>query len=162
LVWYVTSSNPSTDSDRARFRTYLDALSRTELDPDAVAELAWHVDTWVDVLGSEFVEPKVRAIAANAEAEVEAQILAGLGDGICENAADDAARERGLAILRDVIERFPETPSGKSATGKVFRHTNLVVGKPVPDFEAVDVDGQAFKLSDYKGKVTVIDFWGFW
>ena len=31
-----------------------------------------------------------------------------------------------------------------------------------PDFDAVDVDGNAFKLSDYRGKVTVIDFWGFW
>ena len=39
---------------------------------------------------------------------------------------------------------------------------SLVVGKPVPDFETVDPDGNAFKLSDYRGKVTVIDFWGFW
>jgi len=26
----------------------------------------------------------------------------------------------------------------------------------------LDADGKAFKLSDYKGKVTVVDFWGFW
>jgi peroxiredoxin len=31
-----------------------------------------------------------------------------------------------------------------------------------PDFESVDQDGVAFKLSDYRGKVIVVDFWGFW
>jgi peroxiredoxin len=32
----------------------------------------------------------------------------------------------------------------------------------VPDFETEDVEGQPFKLSDYAGKVVVLDFWGFW
>jgi cytochrome oxidase Cu insertion factor (SCO1/SenC/PrrC family) len=31
-----------------------------------------------------------------------------------------------------------------------------------PDFEAVDENGVKFKLSDYRGKVVVLDFWGFW
>src|SRR5262249_3810696 len=36
------------------------------------------------------------------------------------------------------------------------------VGKPVPDIRGEDLDGKAFKLSDYKGKVVLLDFWGFW
>ena len=36
------------------------------------------------------------------------------------------------------------------------------VDEPAPDFEAVDQDGVKFKLSDYRGKVTVVDFWGEW
>jgi peroxiredoxin len=31
-----------------------------------------------------------------------------------------------------------------------------------PDFEAVDENGAAWKLSDYRGKVVVVDFWGNW
>ena len=31
-----------------------------------------------------------------------------------------------------------------------------------PDIEAPDLDGVTFKLSDYRGKVVVIDFWGDW
>jgi peroxiredoxin len=38
----------------------------------------------------------------------------------------------------------------------------LVVGKPAPDIEGEDVDGQRFNLSDYRGKVVVLDFWGDW
>ena len=39
---------------------------------------------------------------------------------------------------------------------------NVAVGRIAPDFETQDVDGAPFKLSDYRGKVVVIDFWGFW
>jgi cytochrome oxidase Cu insertion factor (SCO1/SenC/PrrC family) len=36
------------------------------------------------------------------------------------------------------------------------------VGDRAPDFEAKDVEGKTFKLSDYRGQVVVLDFWGFW
>ncbi len=36
------------------------------------------------------------------------------------------------------------------------------VGQPAPEIEAEDIDGQKFKLSDYRGKVVVLDFWGNW
>jgi ATP-dependent Clp protease ATP-binding subunit ClpA len=36
------------------------------------------------------------------------------------------------------------------------------IGKVAPDIEGEDIDGKKFKLSDYRGKVVVIDFWGNW
>ena len=39
---------------------------------------------------------------------------------------------------------------------------NLVIGKEVPDIEGEDIDGKKFKLSEYRGKVVVLDFWGNW
>jgi peroxiredoxin len=39
---------------------------------------------------------------------------------------------------------------------------NLAVGKPAPQIEGVDLDSVAFKLSDYQGKVVLLDFWGNW
>ena len=38
----------------------------------------------------------------------------------------------------------------------------LSVGKVAPETEGEDVDGQKLKLSDYRGKVTAIVFWGDW
>lgn len=35
-------------------------------------------------------------------------------------------------------------------------------GNPVIDFEFVDVEGKAHKLSDYKGKTIVVDLWATW
>lgn len=40
--------------------------------------------------------------------------------------------------------------------------TLLVNGTVAPDFTAYAPDGKAVKLSDYKGKVVVLDFWSTW
>jgi predicted Zn finger-like uncharacterized protein len=37
-----------------------------------------------------------------------------------------------------------------------------VLGKETPEIEGEDIDGKRFKLSDYRGKVVVLDFWGNW
>lgn len=36
------------------------------------------------------------------------------------------------------------------------------IGKALPEIEGVDTDGKRFKISDYRGKVVMIDFWGDW
>ncbi|MBL8755745.1 MAG: hypothetical protein JNK15_20785 [Planctomycetes bacterium] len=43
-----------------------------------------------------------------------------------------------------------------------FQKERLQIGKECPDIVGEDVDGVAFKLGDYRGKVVVLDFWGFW
>ena len=37
-----------------------------------------------------------------------------------------------------------------------------LVGKPVPDFSAIDLDGKPISLQDYRGKVVLLDFWAVW
>ncbi|MCX6560795.1 MAG: TlpA disulfide reductase family protein [Candidatus Aminicenantes bacterium] len=37
-----------------------------------------------------------------------------------------------------------------------------LLGKPAPDFEMTDAAGQVFRLSDYRGKVLLLDFWYVW
>lgn len=37
-----------------------------------------------------------------------------------------------------------------------------VVGKPAPEITGPDTDGEMFNLSDYHGKVVMLDFWGDW
>ena len=36
------------------------------------------------------------------------------------------------------------------------------IGNQAPEISGEDIDGVAFKLSDYRGKVVVLDFWGDW
>lgn len=36
------------------------------------------------------------------------------------------------------------------------------IGQPAPEISGVDLDGVPFRLSDYRGKVVVLDFWGHW
>jgi hypothetical protein len=48
------------------------------------------------------------------------------------------------------------------AKATLFEMHHLIVGKPAPEIEGEDIDGKRFKLSDYRGKVVVLDFWGHW
>ena len=45
---------------------------------------------------------------------------------------------------------------------KVHPPESLAVGKVAPDIEGEDIGGTKFKLSEYRGKVVVLDFWGHW
>ena len=36
------------------------------------------------------------------------------------------------------------------------------VGTRAPEIEGEDLSGRPFRLSDYRGKVVVLDFWGNW
>jgi peroxiredoxin len=42
------------------------------------------------------------------------------------------------------------------------RSPGLSKGQPAPDFQLKDVDGHVVKLSDFKGKVVVLNFWAMW
>ncbi len=75
-------------------------------------------------------------------------------------------------IYERVVAEFPdvklnagtkrETTLGKKAAAELFEIHNLAVGMPAPEIEGSDLDSVAFKLSDYRGKVVLLDFWGNW
>ncbi|MBL9194961.1 MAG: redoxin domain-containing protein [Opitutaceae bacterium] len=52
-------------------------------------------------------------------------------------------------------------PAGGAAAPAV-RKATLAAGAVAPDFTALTVDGAEVKLSDFKGKVVILDFWATW
>lgn len=48
---------------------------------------------------------------------------------------------------------------GDKARSELFEIRNLVVGKTPPDIEGVDQDGRTCRLSEYRGRVVLLDFW---
>jgi thiol-disulfide isomerase/thioredoxin len=51
---------------------------------------------------------------------------------------------------------------GQVAEARLDDWHNLAVGKSAPEIEGVDVHGKPLKLSDYRGKVVALVFWGTW
>ena len=51
---------------------------------------------------------------------------------------------------------------GQTRAGSSQTTVGLQVGNEAPDIIGKDLDGVGFKLSDYRGKVVVLDFWGDW
>jgi hypothetical protein len=64
-------------------------------------------------------------------------------------------------IYEYILKTYPDSRAAKRCAERQ-EGLKLAPGNQAPDFSAVDPDGNAFKLSDYRGKVVVLDFWGFW
>lgn len=109
---------------------------------------------------------KVRAMLSNVieknpseELVMEAR-FARAGTVLGDQEASDEARAMAKADLEAV--KASTSPLATRAEGQLFVLENLQIGMTAPDIEANDLDGVAFKLSDYRGKVVVLDFWGDW
>ncbi len=76
--------------------------------------------------------------------------------------ADTFDRDRAATLFRRIVKEYPETPAGKQAKGYVFEIEHLQIGMQAPDFSGEDVDGNTIRLSQFRGQVVVLDFWGFW
>ena len=51
---------------------------------------------------------------------------------------------------------------GANAKAALYEIQYLGIGKPAPEITGEDIDGKPMKLSDYRGKIVMLDFWGHW
>lgn len=73
-------------------------------------------------------------------------------------------------VLAEVAKDYADVTFGRGKLGeqaekfkdRLEKVAARLIGQPAPEIEAEDIDGKRFKLSDYKGKVVMIDFWGDW
>ncbi len=71
-----------------------------------------------------------------------------------------------LNFARNKLEeytKFDTSPDAIEAVKNLFnRDFSLLGGNPAPDFTLTDINGKKVSLSDFKGKLVYIDFWGTW
>jgi hypothetical protein len=112
-----------------------------------------------EILGKE-PKPKVKAAATLGLGKALAEKVDKLGDKPAE--ADKVAAEA-EKYLAEAVELYKgEDAPRKEAEGELKSIRTLRVGKEAPEIKAGDLDGKEFKLSDYRGKVVLLDFWGHW
>ena len=51
---------------------------------------------------------------------------------------------------------------GELAKKALFAIRHLSIGSTAPEIEGEDIHGERFRLSDYRGKVVMLSFWGHW
>ena len=67
-----------------------------------------------------------------------------------------------LRHLRAALSGPLSEDEERIARGMLFAREHLLEGQLLPNVQAVDTDGVSFELADYRGRVTLIVFWGFW
>lgn len=71
------------------------------------------------------------------------------------------ARAEVMALVKQVKGDNAELLQGM-VIDEIKVREQFGVGNVAPDIAGVDLEGVEFKLSDYKGKVIMVDFWGDW
>jgi hypothetical protein len=79
----------------------------------------------------------------------------------------DKAAKEAEELYERIINKYADVKDigkvlAESAKSSLYEMRNLALGKVAPEIEGEDIDGKKFKLSDYRGKVVVLDFWGHW
>lgn len=103
------------------------------------------------------IKKSLQALGQSKNATVRAAALLALAD-----VTKDTDAKQAVPLYRDVIAKYPTTPYAKSAKGAIFEAENLQIGMIAPEIQGLDQEGKDFRLSEYRGKVVVLDFWGFW
>lgn len=82
-------------------------------------------------------------------------ILSGIGG----NNPDVAEIE---TLYNSLAPSLKSTKSGKDFAEKILQLKTVSVGAVAPDFTQNDINGKAVRLSDFRGKYVLVDFWASW
>jgi peroxiredoxin len=67
-----------------------------------------------------------------------------------------------VAYADDIKGSFQDNPGVQQFIKQMERVKPVSIGHKAPDFATAGIDGKPVKLSDYKGKYVMIDFWASW
>jgi peroxiredoxin len=127
-------------------------------------------------------EKLLKAVAEkNKDTDTKAVAMLARGQSIARQVAaeeDDAKAalmaKTAMDLLEQAVKESPKAKVSAAANSQTIEDiakkeittlkavTSLAVGKPAPDVESLTIDGKKVKLSDYKGKVILLDIWATW
>jgi thiol-disulfide isomerase/thioredoxin len=149
-----------------------DIILRNHIDSPKIAPaLAYMVD--VGPTGLAFLETVVDK-ATNAEVKGLALYYnalaldgrAGRNEGRASDEIITKERLKAAELIEKAVRLAPDVKVGDQTLAKAAAveliSLKIGVGNPVPEIEGTDLDGKKVKLSSYRGKVVLFDFWATW
>jgi AhpC/TSA family len=146
--------------------TYVGEMTAKRL-TSVCAMMAFDTDKTSEALLRGLLEKDARPEVQGAATVILAKLLWRRADELPPEEGQAAAKlikesedlyEKALAKYADVDLQGRGTV-GKKAKSDLYSLRNLSLGKVAPEIAAEDQDGKQFKLSDYRGKVVLLDFW---
>jgi hypothetical protein len=150
-------------------RQAVEILLNDYIDSDVIEELPLGLRHGGSVYGEELCVSGLRTmVTESSNAKVAAGAHFQLAGYLLDlpNAGEEQMEEA-RELLEALKEKYGELQDGRKRTyaalaDGVLQSMEIAPGKPAPEIEGKDLDGVPFKLSDYRGKVVLLDFWGHW
>lgn len=114
-----------------------------------------YLDEKSDQLATEKQNLQYQFVATHPDAYISLVALQDLAE-----ADVDAAKLE--PYFQKLSPRLKESSFGKAIGKSIESNLALAIGKTAPDFSHKDVNGKIVKLSDYRGKYVLVDFWASW
>ena len=156
VVGLMAVGNPSPDTETT-LKQIIEKSPHDVVKAKATYALASALKRIVDLNGRLASDEKMAEAFAKQMGEKTMEYMAKVGT--------DTTRIEEL--YQKIVDEYPDVEMGRRTLGKIasgalFEMRNLAIGKIAPEIVGKDFDEVEFKLSDYRGKVVVIDFWGDW
>jgi hypothetical protein len=166
LVWVVEQARSGPNVDKA-----MDMLVKDHIESTKLAGVCDVLSYSTSPSAQKYLET---IMEKSPHHEVQGQACYSLADylktraGRTSEAKDaDKITKSSEKLFERVIEKYDnikygDSTLGETAKGDLFEIRNLAIGKVAPQIEGEDINGKKLRLSDYRGKVVVLDFWGNW
>ncbi len=151
-------------NNEALLQKLIDASPHDSVKARAAFSLARLLKQMTDYKERMDADPQMAEAMARSLPKPALEYLQGIGT---EANPLDKLNARIEGLYQSIVDNYADVAMGNRTMGKVaeaalFEIRYLSIGKIAPDIEGKDFDEVAFKLSDYRGKVVVLDFWGDW
>ncbi len=116
---------------------------------------------WLETPG---VEAQLNAfVARTSNKELAATALLRVAAILSGPASKGEEQKRADDVRARIQKEYPETETARKLRAtSAPAPKSIQPGSKAPEFTGKDVDGAELRLSDFQGKVVLLDFWGFW
>ncbi|HEB54305.1 MAG TPA: hypothetical protein ENI87_13720 [bacterium] len=149
--------------DQKRAKGAIETLLSDHVDSPELAKMGRMLPFLDRVVDEEFAARALDKLLKSKSVDVRGWAQFAKHGATIENADRDSdAYKTAKAALLVTAEQVADKGLAQQIRGAIEEREKFGVGCTAPDIEGVDLDGVAFKLSDYRGKVIFLDFWGDW
>jgi hypothetical protein len=167
LAWLICATRGDTPKDQPEpVATWaVQALRRDHAASPALGEIMGELRNAVDSVSCEHLVPFYeQVLKKNPDTEVQAAATFNLAytlwlGGPGQRGAD---KKRADELFGAVIKNYPDSPLAEEAQDFIKQLQYLEVGLRAPEIVGSDTNEKEVRLSQFKGRVVALVFWGFW
>jgi hypothetical protein len=159
---YAANTFPGSSADKGTAKGILERVSKRFLSDPKLVELLEQSTRLVAVVGNEEGNKFLETVVAGTKDDQVKAWAFYWQSWLLKRSTPNEEQKAKAAELTAAAEKLAKGELADKLNAPKFQQERLQIGMEVPDIVGEDVDGVPFKLSDYRGKVVVVDFWGFW